>query len=109
LTTFSYAFLAVLCVCSLLFGVFAVIFAARRTAQPFREARALSLHMQSLQASQDETAATLKDLANRVKMMRVRTAINHVSDPPIAESGVTVKDALRRQAGLTAGRPVKHQ
>ena len=52
-----------------------------------------------------DTAETLKLLANKVKMQRVRTALAHTdpqSDP------LTGKDALRRRAGLTAGQPAKH-
>jgi hypothetical protein len=53
---------------------------------------------------------TLKVLANRVKMQRVRTAALHVGDPPtIGNDPASVKAELRRRAGLVAGQPAPHQ
>lgn len=52
--------------------------------------------MESLQTSLDETNAALEALANRVKMHRVRTALNHVKDPPAEPDPYTDPDAWRR-------------
>jgi hypothetical protein len=108
LATFSYAFLAVLCSLALILAGCAVVIAVKRTASPVLKLRSIESRQASQDARMDELAETLKDLANRVKMMRVRTSINHVSDPPIAEEG-SVKDRLRKIAGLRAGHPANHQ
>jgi hypothetical protein len=107
MSNFSFALLAILCVCSLLVSACAVRIAILRTASPLTGLRSLASKIASIESFLAETDDTLKQLANRVKMQRVRTAINHVSDPPIAEG--TLKDQLRRQAGLVAGQPAKHQ
>ena len=39
--------------------------------------RFVESRLESLRASQEDAANTLVDLANRVKMQRVRTAVNH--------------------------------
>lgn len=68
----------------------------------------LPSQVESLRACQAEMEETLKTLANRVKMQRVRTAVNHISeDQPT--SVADLKDRLRQKAGLVAGRPAPHK
>jgi hypothetical protein len=42
--------------------------------------RSLDSRVQSLEQSVEDTRLTLEQLANRVKMMRVRNAVNHTTD-----------------------------
>lgn len=109
MSNFSFALLAILCVCSLGTALYAVRIAARRTELPRAELRSYASKLASIEEIQSEQAETLKQLANRVKMQRVRTAINHVSDPMDADDGLNLKDSLRKRAGLTAGKPARHQ
>lgn len=108
-TNISFALLAILCVGSLLASGCAVRIVVRQTALPRAELRSLASRLQSIEQCQAEQADEMKVVANRVKMQRVRTAINHISDPPIADDAVTAKDRLRKLAGLTAGKPARHQ
>lgn len=62
--------------------------------------------VRALTASQDELQAAITEVANRVKMMKVRAAVNHVQDAPADPA--SLKDALRRRAGLIAGKPANH-
>lgn len=105
----SFALLAILCIGSLITAVCAARFAARTTGSPLAKLRSIESKIASIEQCLDEQAESLKVVANRVKMQRVRTAANHVSDLPNAEDGFTLKDQLRKQAGLTAGKPARHQ
>lgn len=73
---------SVLSALSFILSIAACLFAARRATQrPELQGRwrsSTDLRLASLETSRDELSATLADLANRVKMMRVRTAVNHV-------------------------------
>jgi len=109
MTNFSFALLAILCVCSLGVALYAARIAGKRTESPLAALRSFASKIASIEEFQAEQAETLKQLANRVKMQRVRTAINHVSDPTSVDEGVSVKDRLRIKAGLTAGKPARHQ
>lgn len=106
MTNISFALLAMLCIASLAVSFFAARFAVRRTVFPQAKLASFESKLRSIEASQAEQAETLTNLANRVKMQRVRTAINHM-EPQQIETG-TVKDQLRRRAGLTAGKPANH-
>lgn len=64
--------------------------------------------VKTLQDALADTNDALMGLANRVKMQRVRTATNHVGEKSDAVPGETIKDMLRRKAGLVAGQPAKH-
>lgn len=103
----SFALLATLCIASLAVSFFAARFAVRQTGFPLAKLASFESRLRSIEASQAEQAETLTQLANRVKMQRVRTAINHIADPE-PEPG-TIKDQLRRKAGLVAGKPAPHQ
>lgn len=107
MTNFSFAFLVTLCIASLVASFFAVRNVGRRMAFPQAKLASFESRLRSIEASQVEQAETLTQLANRVKMQRVRTAINHIADPE-PEPG-TIKDQLRRKAGLVAGKPAPHQ
>lgn len=72
-----------------------------------REPRSLALRVESLTASLQDQGETLKQLANKVKMQRVRTAINHVGDE--TSTGADLKTQLRMKAGLIAGQPAPHK
>lgn len=105
--TISFALLAILCVSCLLAGLIAARIAARTTALPRAELASLASKLRSIEHCQLESGEALTQLANRVKMQRVRNAINHTSDPPSAD--LSIKDELRKRAGLTAGKPARHQ
>jgi len=109
MSNFFFASLAILCVCSLAAALYAVRIAVRQTELPPAALRSFASKLASIEEFQAEQAETLKQLANRVKMQRVRTAINHVSDPMNADEGLTIKDQLRRRAGLVAGKPAPHK
>lgn len=102
----SFVLLAILCIASVGLSFFAARFAVRRTGSPLAKLASIESKLHSIELSQNEQAETLTQLANRVKMQRVRTAINHL-EPQQIEVG-TVKDQLRRRAGLTAGKPANH-
>jgi len=103
------ALAAVYCALLARSAVIAARVAQARAESAARVPTSLQSAVQSLTESQSETADALQTLANRVKMMRVRNAANHVgekSDPTSADD--TLKDRLRRKAGLVAGQPAKH-
>lgn len=106
-TPTSFALLAVLCVSSLIGSLCAALFAVRRTALPLAKLRSIGLRMESLEQMLLETSEALKLVTNKVKMQRVRTAANHVPDE-IPASSDSLKDRLRKKAGLTAGQPARH-
>lgn len=62
----------------------------------------------SLRDSLTETQDALQTLANRVKMMRVRNAANHVGELPTNDP-IALKAELRRRSGLVAGQPAPHK
>lgn len=65
--------------------------------------------LQSLRESQQETSDALQTLANRVKMMRVRNAANHVGESNTIDPSLSIKDQLRVRAKLVAGQPARHE
>ena len=107
--TIFFASLAAICSGLSLRAAFVAQNVARTMASQPASHRSLASKVASIEQCQEETSEALKVLANRVKMQRVRTAANHVSDPISADDGVTVKDQLRRKAGLVAGQPARHQ
>lgn len=85
--------------------------AGQATEFPRAELRSFELRLQSMSECLTQTDEALKVLANRVKMQRVRNAANHIndaSDLPTVDAG-TIKDQLRRRAGLIAGQPAPHK
>jgi hypothetical protein len=108
-TTIFFACVAILCVCSLLAALLAVRIAVRTTASRPADLASFASKLRSIESSQADTADALMTLANKVKMQRVRTAANHINDRSEDEEPSTVKDRLRIKAGLTAGRPARHQ
>lgn len=107
----------VCCGAALTFSIFALWLALRasQTARNLPNIQRKTLteiatQLEALDVRATETASAMELLANRVKMMRVRNAATHTdpnsSGPTSAEN---VKDFLRRKAGLTAGKPAKHQ
>lgn len=107
--TISFVFLAILSILSLLVAVFAAQNVARMTEFPRAELHSLASKMRSIESCQSATESALMDLANRVKMQRVRNATNHVRDrEPEENEPTTEKDKLRKRAGLLAGRPAPH-
>lgn len=92
-----------------------VAFSARRAAHRAESLPpapcSCALRIESLATALTETQEALSVVANRVKMQRVRNAATH-TDPPEHSAPMSVsaaKDALRRRAGLVAGRPAPHQ
>jgi len=68
----------VLSVGSLAVALFAVRLVRAVAASPPLNTRSLLLRIESTENSLQETQATLAELANRVKMQKVRNAIGHV-------------------------------
>lgn len=105
--TISFALLAAVCCGLSIRAAFVALNAAQEMASLPASLRSIASKVSSIEQCQTENSEALTVLANRVKMQRVRTAANHVSDPPIADENS--KDALRRKAGLIAGQPARHQ
>lgn len=106
--TTTFALLAILCsLCSLALS-FDARNVAKRTASQRQNPASSESRLRSIEQQLVEQADTMTTLANRVKMQRVRTAANHVSDPTSVEPR-TVKDELRIRAGLRAGQPAPHK
>jgi len=63
-------------------AVFAARIAGRRQESPRAAIRSCELRLQSLEDSRTETTQLLTDLANRLKMMRVRSASRHAEGSP---------------------------
>jgi len=106
-SNFSFALIVFALLGSLCASLIAVRIAVRQRELPGQRLRSIESGLNVVAEKQTEFALTLEQLANKVKMMRVRSAINHQSDPPTAEENG--KDALRRRAGLIAGQPARHQ
>lgn len=51
------------------------------TGLPARALNSLTSRIESLEGSRDEQVTAMTDLANRLKMIRVRSAANHASKP----------------------------
>ena len=107
MSNISFALLVILCCASMVFSVIAVRRVGQVMASRPTNLASIESRLRSVESNLIEQAETLSQLANRVKMQRVRTAINHIADPE-PEPG-TVKDQLRRKAGLVAGQPARHQ
>lgn len=77
-----------------------------------RDLNFTSQKLQTVQQELTDLEETVRQLANRVKMQRVRNAINHIdrasTDEPAPSGSTSIKDALRRKAGLIAGQPARH-
>jgi uncharacterized protein YlxW (UPF0749 family) len=89
-------------------------FVARNAAQQLASSRiapaSLESRISSLGDSLAETQDALTTLANRVKMMKVRNAANHVGESnTIPNDPALLKDYLRKKAGLIAGQPAQHK
>lgn len=80
-TVTFFASTAVICGLSALSTLWLVARAAHERASLDRRVRSVESQLRSLTDSTSEQAEVLAALANRVKMMRVRTAVNHVQDP----------------------------
>lgn len=99
------AFCLTLSILSAAFAYGACKIALSRVQSPRKDIEGFAHRLGIVEAMQLETDETLKVLANRVKMMRVRTAANHAVDSTSGDD----KDSLRRRAGLVAGQPARHQ
>ena len=70
--------------------------------------RSIASKLRSIEQCQAENDDAMAQLANRVKMQRVRNAANHIRDQePIDPTNI--KAHLRRKAGLVAGQPANHR
>lgn len=107
--TIFFALSAILSIGSLIAALSAVRIARAMTESPLAAMRSFESKLRSIESSQADTGDALMQLANRVKMQRVRTAANHVQDRPIDDDPASVKDRLRIKAGLVAGQPARHQ
>jgi len=108
-TTFFFALLAILCSLSALASLYAALTVRRMTGFPRAALASLDSKLRSIEASHLETMETVAKLAQKYKMQKVRNAVDHVSDPPTADDYASNKDELRKRAGLTAGKPARHQ
>lgn len=109
----SKLWLVVICVCAAalcLFSLAGCVLTVRNAVKQLELAAppacSCASSVRALSASQEELQAAITEVANRVKMMRVRNAVNHVPDLP--NDPASMKDALRKRAGLTAGKPARH-
>ena len=107
-TTIFFALLAILCVLSLMLAAFAARNAARTTALPRAELASIASKLRSIELNHLEMVETVTKLAHKYKMQKVRNAVDHVSDPMSVDEALSVKDQLRKKAGLIAGQPAKH-
>ena len=108
-TTIFFALLAILCAASLATALYAARIAARTTAFPRAALASIESKLRSIEVSHLEMIETVTKLAHKYKMQKVRNALDHVSDPPTADDYASNKDELRKRAGLTAGKPARHQ
>lgn len=106
-TTIFFALLAILCCVSVILSLYAARNAAQAMASRPADIASFASKLRSIENSQADTADALMNLANRVKMQRVRTAANHIPDRD--DEPANLKDRLRAKAGLTAGQPARHQ
>lgn len=67
--------------------------------------------IESLETSLNETQEVLSELANKVKMQRVRTAVHHTKDsqPNSSPDPYTNPDEWRRQMNRQLALPVRKQ
>lgn len=101
---------AVICVLSLGGCVLAVRNAVRHLESQPPQPCSCESKTRSLAASVEELQLAITDVANRVKMMRVRSAVNHVRDPDeLPSDPASLKNVLRKRAGLMAGKPAPHR
>lgn len=89
------------------FALIALI-AARRCALQAPPPCSCESRLESVQRTLAETQDSVLELANRVKMIKVRRAADHSRVDSELDGG-NLKDSLRRKAGLSAGRPANHQ
>lgn len=108
-TAISVALSVAVSICSVILAIHAVRTARARMESPGRAISSLKSQTDSTETRVTELEAALEVLANRVKMQRVRTAVNHVREPEPPLNGANVKDELRKRAGLVAGKPARHQ
>lgn len=96
---FFFALAASIACLSAAIGLFAAARAVKVSASLRHKQRSLELQMQSQQQLAEEMQSALTDVTNRVKMMRVRNAANHVgngkADP------YSNPDAWRREMNKT--------
>lgn len=106
--TISFVFLAALSFAALGASFFAVRIARQAMAFQPEGMRSFASKLRSIEQCQIETDDAMAQLANRVKMQRVRNAANHIRDPEPIEP-TQLKAHLRRKAGLVAGQPANHR
>lgn len=82
----------------LLVASYAVRIANQRQESPRHAIRSCELRLQSLEDSRTETLQTLADLANRLKMQRVRAAAKHAEGSPGEPDPYTQPDEWRKLA-----------
>lgn len=70
--------------------------AARVSESRLQVPRSLDLRVQSLEASAEDLRSTLEQLANRVKMMRVRNAVTHTDKSDTVPDPFKDPDAWRK-------------
>lgn len=96
MNNFSYVWPVILAFCCLIAALWSVL-RVNRALESLREAQPCSVsRIKSIEASLEELQGAITEVANRVKMMRVRSAANHVSDKSAAPDPYREPDAWRR-------------
>lgn len=107
-TIISFALIAGCSLVALGASFFAVRIAKAAMAFQPEGLRSLASKVRSIEQCQAESDDAMTQLANRVKMQRVRNAANHIRDPEPSDP-IQLKAHLRRKAGLVAGQPANHR
>jgi hypothetical protein len=104
-TAIFYAVIAATCVGCAIACAYAVKTVNQRTESLLRRINSIELQLESQGTSLQSWQTLTEELAQTVKMQRVRKGIGSTN----ARTDLTVKDQLRLQAGLRAGAVPKHQ
>lgn len=103
-TAIFLALIAVTCVGCAAFCAYAVKTVTARTDSLLRRTSLIESQLESLGTGVQNWTALTEELAQTVKMQRVRRGIANNG----ARTDLTVKDQLRLQAGLRAGQVPRH-
>lgn len=101
---FFIAWIAATCFLSLVAVLACVLTAARVRELQDRLSHLPVSRLKSVETSLTELQEGLEAVANRVKMMRVRNAANHVPDKPGAPDPYTNPDEWRKEMNRTLAR-----
>jgi len=92
----SFVLNAAMCSVSILAAIFAAMFAHRAAESRAAGACSCESKLQSLRGSLDDMAETMQGLADRVKMMKVRSATKHATSSSGEPDPYTNPDGWRK-------------